>query len=334
MYKFILYLISIINVHIVVNAQNGIAGAQELLLPVGARNFSMNNSLVANVSGIEAAFYNPAGLSKNTGSVDAMFSYMNTIADINLSYAATASNLGNFGTVSISMKSLDIGDIDVTTAQQPYGTGEKFSPTLLVAGLSYGKSISDNFSIGFNTNLIYEKIVESTASGVSFDFGFQYSDVGLSGLSVGAVIKNIGPQIHFDGPELLRVAIDSVTGNNTILKIDPARFPLPTQFEFGIAYKNNFHEKYGILFATSVLSSSYTDNETKFAFEFSYDNIFFIRGGSFFLNESINDNKDIFGPSFGAGFIIKSIFDISIDYAYRVGKRFSSNQMFTLKMGF
>lgn len=334
MKNIIITFILIINISLIIKAQNGVAGAQELLIPVGARNFGMNNSLVAAVSGIEAAFYNPAGLAKNTGSVDAMFSYMNTIADINLSYAASASNLGDFGVIGISLKTLDIGDIEVTTTQLPYGTGEKFSPTLLVAGLSFGKNLTDKISIGFNTNFIFEKIVETTASGVSFDFGFQYSDVGFNGLSIGALLKNVGPQMQFDGPELLRVAIDTTTGVNRIYKIEPASFPLPTQFEIGIAYKNKFQEKYGILFASSFLSSSYSENETKFAIEFSYDNQFFIRGGYFLLNESADENRDIFGPSFGAGFNIKSIFDITIDYAYRVGKRFSSNQMFTIKMGF
>ena len=48
--------------------RRGTAGAQELLIPVGARNIAMSNAFVAGVTGVEAAATNPAGVSGMSGS--------------------------------------------------------------------------------------------------------------------------------------------------------------------------------------------------------------------------------------------------------------------------
>ena len=42
--------------------RNGSGGAQELLIPVGARGLATSGSYVAGLQGIESLFYNPAGL--------------------------------------------------------------------------------------------------------------------------------------------------------------------------------------------------------------------------------------------------------------------------------
>jgi hypothetical protein len=316
-------------------SQSSSSGAHELLIPVGAKSMGMNNSYISGVSGIDAIYVNPAGLANNTGTIDAMFTYMSYIADINLSYAAAAANLGEFGTFALSLKTIDVGDIPVTTTQQPYGTGELFSPTLLISGISYSRAVSPNISIGINTNIIFEKIFETSATGVSFDLGFQYHNLAVPGLNIGAALKNLGPQLKYDGPELIRVASDTGSANlNRNYKVDSEGFDLPAQFEIGASYESLFQENYKFILASSFLSSAYFENEIKIAGEFSYDEIFFLRGGYHFNPESIDEERRIFGPTFGAGIVLKTVFNVAIDYAYRSSERFSANQMFTVKIGF
>lgn len=67
--------------------ERGINGAEELLIPVGARSIATSGAFVANVMGLESIYYNPAGLDISQRT-EAMFSYMNYIADINISYLA------------------------------------------------------------------------------------------------------------------------------------------------------------------------------------------------------------------------------------------------------
>jgi hypothetical protein len=330
-----LFVLLFIIIAVNIKAQNGAAGAQELLFPVGARSLALNNSLTSDISGIEAIYYNPAGLVKGTHDIIAMFSYMKYIADIGMSYTAAATNIEGFGALGLSFKSIDIGEIPVTTTQEPYGTGENFSPSLIVAGLTYSRNISDNLLVGTTVNIVYEKIIGTTAMGTSFDFGFQYYNAGLKGLSIGAVLKNLGPQMKFDGPELLRTAIDTSTSSgNQYYKIESAPFPLPLQVQIGAAYEDKIAEKYSFVFSGAYSTGSYLDDEISVGAEFNYDNLFFVRGGYLAnLSQNSSDQK-VFGPSFGVGFKVTSIFNLSVDYAYRTAEKFNANQMITLKIFF
>ncbi len=91
--------------------RNGTAGAQELLIPVGARGLAFQGAYISGITGIDAIYYNPAGLGASVGKTEAMFSYMNYIADIGVSYAALSTGFEGFGVIGFSVKSLDFGDI-------------------------------------------------------------------------------------------------------------------------------------------------------------------------------------------------------------------------------
>ena len=58
----------------------GTAGAQELRIPVGARGTAMGGAVVADAHGMEAIYWNPAGLA-HLGRTEAMFSHQPYIAD-------------------------------------------------------------------------------------------------------------------------------------------------------------------------------------------------------------------------------------------------------------
>ena len=78
---------------------------------------------------------------------EAMFSYMSYLADINISYFAVSSVLGDLGSVALSFKTFDFGDIPVTTNDFPDGTGKTYSPQFLTIGLNLLKSnYRQNFS--------------------------------------------------------------------------------------------------------------------------------------------------------------------------------------------
>ena len=66
-------------------ARKGTTGAEQLLIPVGARGIATGGAFVSNLTGLESIYFNPAGLDRINGS-EAIFSYMNYIADVNVSY--------------------------------------------------------------------------------------------------------------------------------------------------------------------------------------------------------------------------------------------------------
>ena len=117
-------------------ARKGTTGAEQLLIPVGARGIATGGAFLANLTGLESIYYNPAGLDVYP-QTEAMFSYINYLADINVSYFAIGTSLGDFGSIGLDLKSFDFGDIPVTTEQFPDGTGDTYSPAFLTSIILY-----------------------------------------------------------------------------------------------------------------------------------------------------------------------------------------------------
>jgi len=193
------------------NQRTGTAAATELLIPVGARDLALGGANIANSVGVEAIHWNPAGLGRLNHSAEAMFSTMTYMADSNVSYGAVAAKFGEFGIMGLSIKSLDFGEIPLTTVDDPEGAGGKmYSPTYVTLGLTYGRALTDAISAGFTAKLVSESIDRVSSSGFAFDVGLQYDGlVGVSGLQMGIAVKNIGPQMKFDGGGLYRSAVST-----------------------------------------------------------------------------------------------------------------------------
>jgi hypothetical protein len=121
--------------------RKGTSGADQVLIPVGARSIATGGAFISTISGVEAIYYNPAGLDVMNGS-EAMFSFMNYIADINVSYVAIGAQLGDLGSLALDYKTIDFGDIPITTVDNPDGTGQSYSPSYLIVGLTYSKVLT------------------------------------------------------------------------------------------------------------------------------------------------------------------------------------------------
>jgi len=160
----------------------GTAGAQELLIPAGSRGAALGGSVVANSYGVDAIYWNPAGLANLLGGTEAMFTHLPYLADIDVEYAAVGTHIEDFGTIAVSIKAVNIGDIEETTEDFPEGTGRVFSPSLTVLGLTYARVVTSNVNFGITAHVINESIFEVSATGFAFDFGFTYETpaVGLT----------------------------------------------------------------------------------------------------------------------------------------------------------
>jgi hypothetical protein len=317
--------------------RNGTAGAQELLLPVGARGLALSGSYTAGLEGIESIFYNPAGLGAMKNTAEAMFSHMSYIADIGVSYAAVAVHFEGFGAIGFNIKTIDFGDIPVTTVESPYGTGATFSPTYVVAGVVYSNAITDRIRIGVTANIVSEKIMSTSASGMAFSAGVQYLGIAnVEGLQLGVTLKNIGSQMKYEGADLLRTATEQdASRGSQLYTIDAAGFELPSQLELGLAYERNFTDDFKGLLSTTFVNNTFLNDEYRLGCELGYANTFFIRGGYTYTKEGVDDNdQQIFGTTFGAGFNVNTGVEITVDYAYRTVRYFDANHMFSVKLGF
>jgi hypothetical protein len=314
----------------------GTGGATELLIPTGTRDIAMGGSTVSATSGIEALFWNPAGVAKAKSDVSLMFSHMSYIADIGVDFGAVAANFEGIGVVSLSVKSLSIGDIPVTTTLAPDGTGQMFTPQFFNVGLGYARQLTDRISVGLLGMLVSERMADVSATGFAINVGVMYDNLAsLQGLSLGLVVKNIGPQMKFDGPGLnYQATVSTLNRGPTFYRIDAASFELPSTFEFGIGYKRPIASEHYVQITGTFQNNNFSDDEYKLGAEFAFQDVFFVRGGYDFAQKESDQREYIYGMSMGFGmhYVLGTV-DLTIDYAYRDLKYFEGNHMFSLKVG-
>src|SRR5207247_1449775 len=95
----------------------------------------------------------------------------NWVADINFNYADVVIPLSQFGTVGIGFTSLSMEEMEVTTEDQPEGTGQFFPAGSFALTGSYARNLTDWFSIGGNVKYINERIWNSSATSFAVDIG-------------------------------------------------------------------------------------------------------------------------------------------------------------------
>jgi hypothetical protein len=325
----------------VVTAQNprvGGVAAPELLIPIGAKDMAMGGSSLAITKGVESMYWNPAGLIKMGGSAEAMVSSMTYIADINVTYGAVAGKFGDFGDIGVSIKSLNFGNIPLTSETDPENlSGRFYSPTYITMGLTYARDLTDAVSVGLTAKLISEQIDRVSSSGFAFDFGIQYRGlIQVQGLSIGLAIKNIGPGMTFDGPALYRSAV--ITDGDRPqqkYKVQAATFELPATVDIGLTYERNLGDNlFGSVSGAFVNNNLYYD-EYRGGVELGYNlEGLQLAGRVGYLNQPKAD-ENIFGMTAGFGIAYMSgSTGIIIDYGYRQVEWFAANNVFSVKVQF
>jgi len=316
-------------------ARKGTTGAEQVLIPVGARGIATGGAFLANITGLESIFYNPAGLDVYP-QTEAMFSYVNYLADINISYFAIGTSLGDIGSIGLDLKTLDFGDIPVTTETFPDGTGETYSPSFLTIGFTYSKVLTDRISIGTNLKIISENIQNTNATGFALDAGVQYRF--SEALMIGAAVKNIGSDMSYSGQDLASRTVipGTIPGSSSgSYEVITEGFQIPSFFQLSMTYALNINEQNNLMFAGAYTANNSFEDIANLGMEYGFMNNFFVRGGYNFLFD--NSSEYIYGLTFGAGLDYKLGGEVGFvfDYAFRDVKDFpTANHVFTIKLSF
>lgn len=301
----------------------GTAGAQELVIPVGSRGTAMGGAVLSTVSGVEAMYWNPAGLAVLNGT-EVMGTHQPYLADIDVNFFGAATSIEGFGTVGFGAKVVSIGDIEETTEDFPDGTGRVFDPTLTVINVSYARILTANVSFGVTGMFINEDIFEVSATGMAFDIGFVY-DPRWRGLSLGLAIKNLGPKMKFDGVGFERNINQRPQSGNAL------DFDLPSSINIGVAYDFVDNGPHLSSLSGNFRSNNYSEDYFQGGFEYMYDGRYSLRAGYNFSDA----DAYLYGLTLGAGLVFSlGETDISFEYSWSETEVFDDNQFFTVKASF
>lgn len=318
----------------------GTTAAPWITIPTGARDLALGGASIATATGLDAVHWNPAGVGRLSASAEGMFSSMSYIADINMTYAGVAGDFGDFGNIAFTMKSLNIGEIPITSETDPENlTGRSFSPTFVAVGVTYARGITDAISFGLTAKLISETIDRVSASAFAFDVGIQYrSLVGIQGFNLGLAIKNVGTEMKYDGSGLYRQG--SVLNSSRpaqYYKSEAASAELPATVELGLSYEGRPNENFTYDVSVAYANDNLYFDEYRFGGELAYvmpsSLKLFGRFGMHTLGQNTED--DIYGATygFGVGYNFTGI-AIQVDYAIRTVEFFDDNQVISVKLGF
>jgi opacity protein-like surface antigen len=293
-------------------------------------------------------YWNPAGLATANGPAEMIISRMRYIADINLNYAAVHASFGKFGDLGASIKSLDFGNIPITTEWATDGTGETYSPSYVVLGASYSRVMTDRIRFGVTMKIVSEKIINVSASGMGLDFGVQYNT--LMGLRLGVALRNIGTGMRFDGSDMERRvyqpnSVDKPIGQAEDLRIVAQSFEMPTTMDIGISYTRNLSFDHSVTVMGNFQSYQFGYDRYGMGLEYTFhrDRLeLALRCGLTYAQDADNgkwmfeDEQNIFGRSLGGGiqYRLASNLSMAIEYAYRINYLLSDNQWMTIIVGF
>jgi len=313
----------------------GTTAAPFLNIGVGSRAIAMGGAFVAIANDASGLYWNPGGVAtiKNN---QAIFNHSQWLAGINFDFAGVVLNLGEMGRVGASATVLSMGDMERTTELQPEGTGETFSAGGYEIGLSYGKMLTDRFSIGFTGKYIREYIMNSGANGLAIDIGTLYRTQWRN-LMIGMSISNFGTKMRMTGQDLLvQHDIDPTRyGNNPNLNADlqTDSYDLPLMFRVGISYDAlQDLRNHSLILALDALHPSDNVESMNMGAEYLFHNMIALRAG---YKELFSRDSEQ-GLTFGAGFQRKLIgtLNLQVDYAYQSFGRLTSVNKFTVLLGF
>jgi hypothetical protein len=314
--------------------KTGTTVANYLNIDVGSRAVAMGGSFVAVANDVTAMYWNPSGIARIEQN-SALFSHTKWIADIDLNFVGLVIPISTVGSLGVSAKFLTMEQMERTTIESPDGNGELFDAGSYVIGISYGRNLTEQFSIGASFKYIQESIYHSTASAIAFDIGTLFT-TGFNNLQIGMVISNYGTKMRMDGKDLLvQIRTDdrfSGTSENTNAVLKTDEFELPLMFRLGISMDIlQDDDSNNLLVSVDALHPNNSSESLNLGIEYVYNNLLALRAGyNSLFNQEINT-----GLTFGAG-LYYSIAGtgLSFEYAYQEFNELLQAQMFTVGIEF
>jgi len=293
----------------------GTTAAQFLKISSGGRGLAMGSANVAITNNLSSSFWNPAGLAHVKG-IQVYFENNGWLAGTDYNFGSFGFEWPRVGVLSLSITMLTTPDDLVRTIEKPTGTGEKFNAQDMSIGISLGKSLTNQLSLGATIKNIRQRIWHSTGQTIAADIGVQYKTP-IKDIILGASISNFGNDISLIGRDM-NLSVDPDPNNQGNIEFVNAQyetdaFPLPLLFRVGIGGNIINKEKLSVLFAIDAVHPNDNYEYLNLGLETNINNMFSIRAGY----PGIGKKDAIEGLSLGFGVkypIMKTSNVLVVDY--------------------
>ena len=214
----------------------GRAGFGFLKIGQGARPVGMGEAFVAVADDINAAFWNPAGLTE-VERLEYLFTYSEWIAGSMVMSGATAMRT-RYGVVGLSFISHQPPATEETTILEPQGTGEMMNIGDIAVGFLYAKQLTNKLSFGVHFRWIQESLHLENLQTVDMSVGTHF-DTGFKSVRIAMSFQNFGKDLTpvdraFPMPAVFNFAGAMEAYGN---RGDPVWLTIASNFNFPIDYE-------------------------------------------------------------------------------------------------
>ena len=219
------------------SSKAGTTAAQFLKIGVGARAMAMGEATAGVVKDPSALYWNPAGLIE-LPRLSLFASHTRWFADINHSYFGFVVPLGDNNRLGVSGTVLSMGKMEITTEQNPMGTGDFFEASDIAVGVTYTVRMVEFFTFGTTVKYISQSISNETATAVALDFGTRLN-ASFNGIVIGMGYANFGTTMKLDGRDLRKTYDpnpDNATNVGVASFLGTESWELPVNFRVGIGW--------------------------------------------------------------------------------------------------
>jgi hypothetical protein len=287
----------------------GAAGGQFLKIGVGGRGNGMAGAYSSVTNDLSGIFWNPAGVADVKG-YSFLASYTSWFAGFNHAFAAFDMPLGDNFTVAAHFLRFGSGDIEITTFEEPNGTGLFYNVADISGGITLAGYLTDKFSFGVTAKYINHSLTNLSANGFAFDIGTKY-ETGIQGIKVGFAIMNLGTSQSYSGQDLMSTKKQNNGFSQAPIDVAYLAYPfeVPLIFRAGISSEILKVDDHKLLAAFDFISTSDIKEQFAIGVEYTMFDILNLRGGYLF-------GQNQFGLAGGVGLnYISGGLESSIDYS-------------------
>lgn len=300
----------------------GRIGATQLLINPWVESSGEAGANTAFGSGLEMAYMNPAAI-RPQERTDLIFSRTNWLqgSQIYINTFGMSQRLNAKSAIALSIMSFNLGDIEITTADNPEGGIGTYRPQFLNGGITYARNFQNNISGGVTLKFISEAIHNVAAFGMALDAGVKYVTGEKDKVSFGLSLKNAGPNMRYNGNGL-KMQFTFPNGNTQTGEVAPASYALPLIMNMGVGYRVDVNPAHQVQTGFTYSARMFLQNQSRFAIVYGYKKYLKVRLGLVYEEGVFSGVRQtaLTGPAGGFSFQIpygKGNQSFGFNYSYR-----------------